>query len=180
MIALGSLDRPMDTTERGINKARSNLVEVLKKAPKLTADSGVKLLLGPPFRFEGYYGVNSTMKQTMEVVDEVNADIVALMIDTFHSTIEEVSILRTIKKAGKMLSHVHMADSNRLGPGFGSIDFKSILRQLRELDYRGFLCLECVPAGSNPDRMCDQSLRYPKSMEALSAAQVLSNQHTRL
>jgi sugar phosphate isomerase/epimerase len=172
LIALGSLDRPTDTTEKGVQKARKNLIEVLKKASKLTADSGVKLLLEPQCRFEGYYGVNSTMVQTLSIAEEVDADNIVLMIDTFHSNIEEISIPKAIEKAGKLLSHVHVADSNRLGPGFGSIDFKPILRRLQEQDYGGYLCLECVPAGPDPDGMCDQSLRYLKSMESLSAAQI--------
>lgn len=174
LVALGSLDRPMDTSEKGIKKARKNLVEVLKKASKLTERSGVNLLLEPQCRFEGFYGVNSTMSQTLSIVEEVDAENIVLMIDTFHSNIEETSIPKAMERAGKLLAHVHLADSNRLGPGFGTIDFKPILRGLQDLEYDGYLCLECAPAGPDPDGMCEQSIKYLKSMETLSAAQIKS------
>ena len=75
---------------------------------------------------------------------------------------------------GLIDAHVHLADSNRLGPGFGTIDFKPILRGLQDLEYDGYLCLECAPAGPDPDGMCEQSIKYLKSMETLSAAQIKS------
>ena len=171
LVALGSLDRPMDTSEKGIAKARKNLVEVLKKASRLTKRSGIKLLLEPQCRFEGYYGVNTTTSQVLGLLEEVHADNISPMIDTFHANIEETSIPRAIERAGRRLAHVHLADSNRLGPGFGNIDFKSVARSLQELDYDGYLSLECVPAGPDPDGMCEQSLTYLRSLQALSAAQ---------
>ena len=100
LVALGSLDRPMDTSEKGIKKARKNLVEVLKKASKLTERSGIQLLLEPQCRFEGFYGVNSTMSQTLSIVEEVDAENIVLMIDTFHSNIEETSIPKAMERRG--------------------------------------------------------------------------------
>jgi sugar phosphate isomerase/epimerase len=172
LVALGPLDRPVDTSTKGIVRARRNLVEVLKKSSRLAADYGVKLLMEPQCRFEGYYGVNSTVEQTLDVIRETNADNVVLMFDTFHASIEETSIPKAIRNGRKLLAHVHSTDSNRLAPGFGTMDFKPILRELQEAGYRGYLGLECMPAGPDPDGQVEQGLRYLKSMEALSAAQI--------
>jgi sugar phosphate isomerase/epimerase len=158
----------MDTTVGGIERARKNLIEVLGRASKAVRNNGVKLLLEPQCRFEGYYGVNSTVSQTIGVINDVAAENIDLMLDTFHSNIEEVSVPDAVREAGGRLAHVHAADSNRLGPGFGSIDFKSILRSLKETGYRRYLCLECVPAGPDPDGMCLRSLQYLKSLEAIA------------
>lgn len=172
LVALGPLDRPVDTSTKGVARARIGLVEVLKRSSKLAADFGIRLLMEPQCRFEGYYGVNSTVEQTLGIIEEANADNVALMLDTFHASIEETSILKAIRRGKKLLAHVHATDSNRLAPGFGSMDFKPIVRELQEAGYRGYLGLECMPAGPDPDGQVEQGLKYLKSVEALSKAQI--------
>jgi sugar phosphate isomerase/epimerase len=97
------------------------------------------------------------------------------MLDTFHSNIEETSIPKAIRRAGRLLKHVHFADSNRLAPGFGSIDFKPIMRELIETEYDGYIDLECMPAKPDPDTLVQEGLGYMRSIESLAKIQVRSN-----
>src|SRR5437870_3839045 len=79
-LALGSLDE-QDHSERGIERARKNLVEVIKKSSKYCRERGVRVILEPQCRFEGYYRVNSTMEQVLGIIDEVDPDNVVPMLD---------------------------------------------------------------------------------------------------
>ena len=45
LVALGPLDRPVGTSAKMTADARKNLVDVLRKSAKLSADYGVKLLM---------------------------------------------------------------------------------------------------------------------------------------
>ena len=170
LVALGPLDRPVDTSMRKVESARNHLVEVLRRSSRLAADYGIKLLIEPQCRFEGYYGVNTTVDQTLRVVEETNADNVVLVFDTFHANIEEISTPKAIRRGRKLLGHVHAADNNRLAPGFGNIDFKSVVRELHEVGYDGYLGLECMPAGPDPDLLAERGIRYLRSLEGLSSA----------
>jgi sugar phosphate isomerase/epimerase len=162
-VALGSLEE-QDLTERGIGRARKNLVELLRKSSKYCKDRGVRIILEPQCRFEGYYGVNSTMEQVLGIIDEVDRDNVVPMLDTFHANVEEPSISRAIRAAGKKLAFVHSTDSNRLPPGFGSIDFRSVLRELAAVGYKGYLSIESVPIGPNADSKVKRGLNYLKAL----------------
>ena len=65
--------------------------------------------------------------------------------DTFHMNIEEVSICKAITKYKDFLGYFHIADSNRMYPGCGHIDFIKIKDALLSINYKGFIVLECLP-----------------------------------
>ncbi len=166
-VALGSLEE-QDLSERGIERARKNLIEVLKKSSKYCKDRGIRIILEPQNRFEGYYGVNSTMEQVLGIIDEVDPDNVVPMLDTFHANMEEASISGAIRAAGRKIAFVHSTDSNRLPPGFGSIDFKSVLRELVAVGYKGYLSIESMPIGPNADSKVKKGLNYLKALYSLT------------
>jgi sugar phosphate isomerase/epimerase len=66
-------------------------------------------------------------------------------LDTFHMNIEEKSITDTIKQCADKLRYVHFADSNRKYPGAGHLDFLNILRTLKDINYEGYITIECLP-----------------------------------
>ncbi|MGM9640220.1 MAG: TIM barrel protein [Faecousia sp.] len=66
-------------------------------------------------------------------------------LDTFHMNIDEADMAQAIRTAGDRLGYFHVADSNRLHPGAGHLDFGPLFRALREVDYRGSVSLECIP-----------------------------------
>jgi sugar phosphate isomerase/epimerase len=52
------------------------------------------------------------------------------------------SALRT---AGRLIGHVHFADSNRQAIGFGHTDAGPVIGALREIGYTGYLSAEVFP-----------------------------------
>jgi len=63
--------------------------------------------------------------------------------------VEEKSTDEAILLAGSELAHVHFADSNREAPGMGHIDFKSVMRSLKESKYDGDIVMELLPHAVN-------------------------------
>jgi len=155
-----------DQSQSGIRRARANLIEVLKKSALIAKDRGVCLMFEPQCRFEGYYGVNNTVGSSLNILEETGAENIALMVDTFHANIEEVSIPMAIIEAKAKLHHIHAADNNRLPPGMGSLDFKPILRELVVMKYEGYIGLECFPIGSDPDLLLEKGFTYLKAVES--------------
>lgn len=64
--------------------------------------------------------------------------------------IEEPDPASSIRKAGKNLIHMHVADSNRQSVGRGHTDFKAIIRSLKEIGYTRYLAMEPLPPLADP------------------------------
>jgi sugar phosphate isomerase/epimerase len=105
--------------------------------------AGVVLLLEPINRYET--NVVNTLEQGMELIDQIGTSNLKLLPDTFHMNIEEPSIRQSIVKAASTIGYVHFADSNRWAPGWGHIDFPSVVSALREVGYTGAIDMEVLP-----------------------------------
>jgi sugar phosphate isomerase/epimerase len=84
---------------------------------------------------------------------------VRAMADVFHMNIEEADLQASIAEAGDMLAYVHLADSQRLEPGRGHLDFGSIFRGLAEIGYDGWASMECHLSG-DADEVLPAAVRY--------------------
>jgi sugar phosphate isomerase/epimerase len=49
------------------------------------------------------------------------------------------------------------------GPGFGDVDFKPILRTLKEVGYNGYVSVEVFDFKPDPETIARESLRYLKA-----------------
>ena len=130
---------------RGADGDRALLVEALKECA--AHDPGVKLAFEPLNRYETR--LINTVGEALDLIEEVGADNLGILFDTFHANIEEPDLAASIKAAGEKLFHVHLADSNRWVPGAGHLPFGEIFRALEEVGYRGGLILECFPRPSS-------------------------------
>jgi len=88
------------------------------------------------------------VKEAKWIIKRVNSKRLKLMVDTYHMNIEESSIGASIIDVKDLLAYVHVADSNRLAPGRGHIDFKDFLALLNILNYNNYLSLEITPLPS--------------------------------
>jgi sugar phosphate isomerase/epimerase len=70
---------------------------------------------------------------------------VRILADLFHMNIEEENLPAALREAGRLLGHVHFADSNRAAIGFGHTAIGPIIATLREIDYAGYLSAEIFP-----------------------------------
>lgn len=87
----------------------------------------------------------NTIQEGLEFLKQIDCENVKLLADTYQLDLEEKSITDALKLAGDLLVHVHLVDTDRLAPGCGRIDFKEVLKTLKEINYKGYLSAEILP-----------------------------------
>lgn len=112
---------------------------------------GVTLLLEPINRFETNW-IN-TLEEGLQCISQLGKANVLLLPDTFHMNIEERDLSLALSAAGSQIGYVHFADSNRLAPGQGHIDFPRVLQTLCEIGYAGTITAEILPLPSDREAM---------------------------
>jgi sugar phosphate isomerase/epimerase len=120
--------------------AREYLAKSIHECGEFASKRDIVLIVEPENRYEN--GFLHTVDDTLRLLDEVHLGNVKLLVDTFHMNIEEASIGEAIRKAGEQLVHVHLADSNRLAPSLGHLDFGEVMSALQSIGYDGYLGLE--------------------------------------
>jgi len=126
-------------------RSRQELAEVLRRAGQRGTQRGVRLALEPLNRYEA--DLLHTAAETLAFLEEVDHPAVGVLLDTYHINIEESSWTipyGRVLAAGKLF-YAHLGDNNRLAPGQGLIDFRSILYTLRQGGYDGWLSAELLP-----------------------------------
>jgi sugar phosphate isomerase/epimerase len=147
---------PRDT--RGDREA---LIDSLKTIAETAEKHNVYLYLEPLNRYEDH--MINTVAEAVSIIEEVGSSRIQAMADFFHMNVEESDIGRTIEDYISFLGHFHLADSNRLQPGRGHTDFHSALTRLKQLNYNGFLSLECGVSGERRESL-EQSLAYLQNL----------------
>jgi sugar phosphate isomerase/epimerase len=132
-------------TPKGQTHERSMelLVEAIQACAAAASGTGVRFALEPLNRYET--DLIHTVSEGLKLVDRVAADNFGLLLDTFHMNIEEPNIEDSIRACGDRIFHFHVADSNRWYPGAGHLDFRSILENLSDTGYQGFVSGEFMP-----------------------------------
>jgi sugar phosphate isomerase/epimerase len=129
-------------------------VEGLKECQAHAEEVGVRIGLEPLNRFETYF--LNRCEQALALADAVGGDC-GVALDTFHMNIEESDLLEAIRAAGDRLVDFHVADNNRMPPGFGALDWDAIARELQGIGYDGHLTVEFVPALDRAAQIGDAS-----------------------
>ena len=119
------------------------LAQALEECTAEAAQQGVRLALEPINRYET--DLIHTVEQGLELLEQVGADNLGLLLDTFHMNIEEPVIEQSIQRCGEHIFHFHVADSNRWHPGAGHLDFGAILHTLNATGYTGWVSGEFIP-----------------------------------
>jgi sugar phosphate isomerase/epimerase len=109
------------------------VIPVLSQLSRYANDRGVQILLEPLNRYSTPYC--TTAADAVAIAQTINQDNFGVLLDTFHMNIEEDSFENAIVSADGLLRHTHFADNNRKMPGFGHIDFASIIKALDQIGY---------------------------------------------
>ncbi len=152
MVSLGLVRGSMkgDETIEHFNK------KFVDSCEKMLDISKVDLLIEPINRYE--INTINSVREGIDFIKEVKLPLY-LMIDIFHMNIEDLDIVELLKEANSLGldKHIHFLDSNRLAPSMGHLDMELYYNTLKDLDYKGYLCLEalakptpyeCAKAGS--------------------------------
>ena len=116
------------------------VVKNLKVLAAYAAKKGVDLCIEPLNRFETDF--LNTCDKGLALIKAVGTKNVKLHLDTFHMNIEEKNQADAIRKAGKLLGHFHACGSDRGTPGNDHIEWKPIVKALKDIGYKGDLVIE--------------------------------------
>lgn len=104
---------------------------------------GVVILLEAINRYET--NIMVTIGECVDFAKERGSQFLRVLADTFHMNIEEISIKGALDSAGEYLGAIHCADSNRLAPGMGHIDFQETLKSIDTYNSLAYLGVEVLP-----------------------------------
>jgi len=146
------------STGSGNRKAVGRALQCIKRCCQTAKNLGVVLLLEPLNRYE--IDFINTLEEARSVVEEIGPESLGLLADTFHMNIEEQSIEDSLLSVRDILKHVHVADSNRLAPGMGHLNFERLVNVLKSIGYDRYLTVEIIPKPS-------MNIAFEKAAESL-------------
>ena len=126
----------------------TNLLLAMLEQVTERAAGGAAVYLEPLNRYEATF--LNTVGKAADLCRAADHPRIQLMADLFHMNIEEADIPASLRAVAPHLGHVHLADSQRKLPGHGHTDFVGTFRALREIDFDGWLALECMPTPGDP------------------------------
>ena len=138
---------------------REVLLSELPHLAQFAQDLGTSIWLEPLNRYETHF--ITRLDEAVEICQKVDNTNLRIMADFFHMNIEEVNIAESLKKAKDWLGHIHLADSNRFLPGQGHTDFRPLFKLLSEINYKGYMALECGILGE-PEEELPKCVKYLK------------------
>ena len=106
----------------------------------------------------------------MYFIDYFKSDNLGICLDTGHLNINDKDQVGFIKRAGKHIKALHLADNEgqadqHLMPyGKGSVDFVSVIREMKRLDYQGLYNLEIPGESQAPREILGYKLEYVQKM----------------
>ena len=140
-----------------VQTAKQRYLACLDRCADLAEELGVELIVEPVNRYEVNFINNCT--EGLDLVVETGRKCVRLMPDIFHMNIEDASFREAFEAAKDYVGYVHVADSNRLAPGWGHMPFDEIFAILADIGYDGYLTAEILPK-PDPDAAAAQAAGF--------------------
>ncbi len=138
-------------------EAEDLFLEITRGLCDYAHPKGVTLILEPVNRYEIDF-INN-VEEGVELMKKVNRPNMKLMPDVFHMNIEDRTIGPELAKHIDFVKYIHFADSNRLAPGQGHLDFPKIMNSLFQAHYDGWVSVEILP-NPDPDTAARQSAEF--------------------
>ena len=79
---------------------------------------------------------------------------------------ESDSVETLIHQYRDICGHIHVNDTNLLGPGMGETDFAPILKALHDVEYDGWVSVEVFDYSPGAEKIARESLRYMQEIVA--------------
>lgn len=133
-------------------EAREAYVDNLRYAAARGREFGVGVLIEPISQVTqpGYY--LSYVDQAVDVIQEVGEEGVRILFDCFHTQLMEGRLIERISANLEYIGHIQIAGvPDRAEPDTGEVDYPTLLRQIDDLGYGGYVGAEYKPAGRTDD-----------------------------
>ncbi len=146
---------PPDVTPQ---QALDHAFEVFSAALPTIEECDVVLALEPLGPAEGNF--LNTAEAAAELIERIDSPNCRLHLDVKAMSTESLPIPEIIERYADLLEHFHTNDPNKLGPGFGDVDFVPILSALDRVGYDGWLSVEVFDYSPGPETLARKSIEY--------------------
>jgi len=143
-------------------KAWSYAVEAFQECSRFAEDYGAILAIEPLAR--RITNFINTAEEAIRLIRDVSNPNFRLHLDVYSMLDEGKPIEDIIRSGREFLVHMHVNDDNRLGPGFGNVEFKPIIEALRHIGYKGFLSVEVFDFSPGSKEIATRSIKTLRSL----------------
>jgi sugar phosphate isomerase/epimerase len=153
-------------TAENASEATRVAIGALREMCDYAAERGVRLVFEATNHLEMGKFVN-TVANHRRLIGLTGRPNIGIQIDWFHASFEELNPYEAVVDAGDLLWHMHFRDSNSLTPGYGTVDFKAVLRAAKKIGYDGYCTIESAPMVPDPDTAARDGIEYLKLLERI-------------
>lgn len=121
-------------------KEYGNIARALAAAARHARTRGLLFGIEPVNRYENH--LINTGWQAVEMIERVGAENMFIHLDTYHMNIEEKGAGNGILDARKYLKYIHLSESDRGTPGYGTCDWDEVYSTLAAIGFKGGLAME--------------------------------------
>jgi sugar phosphate isomerase/epimerase len=132
---------PWGPPQRTPEDDRKVLIDGVTELAEHALPLNVAVLFEPLNRYEDH--MVNRVSQAADICSAVSLGSAKVMADSFHMNIEEDDPAESLRGANELIGHIHVADSGRLQPGTGHLDWQGLLEALHDIGYDGWLAMEC-------------------------------------
>ena len=138
--------------------------EVFRQVVPVLEQRQVVLALEPLGPTEGNF--LNTADEGVQLMERIDSPTVRLHLDTKAMSSEPTPIPDIIRKHAGVMAHFHANDPNKLGPGFGELDFVPIFQALKDVNYDGWVSVEVFDYSPGVERLAKESIDYMRKCES--------------
>lgn len=121
-------------------KEYDNIARALAAAAKHARSRGILFGIEPVNRYENH--LINTGWQAVQMIERVGADNIFVHLDTYHMNIEEKGAANGVLAGCEYLRYIHLSESDRGTPGWGTCDWDEIFATLAAIGFKGGLAME--------------------------------------
>ncbi|MGB8814249.1 MAG: sugar phosphate isomerase/epimerase family protein [Paracoccaceae bacterium] len=117
-----------------------NVARTLKAAAAHAKTRGLLFGIEPVNRYETH--LLNTGWQARAMIEKVGAENMFIHMDTYHMNIEEKGAANGILDSREHIKYIHLSESDRGVPGWGTCDWDEIYAALAAIGFKGGLAME--------------------------------------
>ncbi|MGP4039272.1 sugar phosphate isomerase/epimerase family protein [Gracilibacillus sp. D59] len=121
-------------------EAEKQVIRFLEMAAKHAEKHRVTIVIEPLNKKES--NLINSVPEAVELAEKVDHPSIQVLADFYHMD-EEREPLSHITDTGSLLSHIHVADTDRLAPGTGTYPYETFVNYLKEINYFHRISVEC-------------------------------------
>lgn len=153
-------------TLNNVEECSAIAINALQKMCDYAKTKSVKLVFEATNHLEMGKYVNTALNHK-RLIEQTGRDNLGIQLDWFHANFEELNAYEAVMDAQPLLWHIHFRDSNSLTPGYGTVDFKAVIRALKKTDYNGYCTIESAPMIPDSDTAAKDGIEYLRFCERI-------------